>query len=316
MISTSTSSSSAPGRGAVRSPTGWRPSGKRVLILERGGYLPRESGTTGPPPPSSSRAKYRAPGVLVRQARQPVPPRGQLLRRGQHQVLRRRPLPAPARGLRRAAPPRRHLPGLARSATRTWSPTTPRPSTSTSCTGGTARTPPKDRPARSTPIPPVEHEPRIQQLSDDLEKAGPAPVPPADRREPHPGRRTGRATHDSVCIRCDRVDGFPCLVSAKSDAQVICVDPALKYDNVTMVTEADVRRLETDPTGRTVTRVVAELEDGTTDGIQRRHRGGRLPARSTPPSCCCVRPTTGTPAAWPTARTWWDATTCGTTTWP
>ena len=51
----------------------------------------------------------------------------------------------------------------------------------------------------------------------------------------------GRATRDSVCIRCDRVDGFPCLVEAKSDAQVICVDPALQHDNVTMVTNAYVR---------------------------------------------------------------------------
>lgn len=77
----------------------------------------------------------------------------------------------------------------------------------------------------------------------------------------------GRATHSSVCIRCDRVDGFPCLMGAKSDAQVICVDPALRHDNVTMVTGAHVRRLETDPTGRTVTRVVAELGDGTTEGF-------------------------------------------------
>ncbi|MDX6314270.1 MAG: hypothetical protein QOF44_3734 [Streptomyces sp.] len=114
--------------------------------------------------------------------------------------------------------------------------------------------------------PPVEHEARIQQLSDDLEKAGLRPfhLPIGVNLTQD---ETGRATHDSVCIRCDRVDGFPCLMGAKSDAQVICVDPALKYDNVTMVTGANVRRLETDPTGRTVTRVVAELGSGTTEGF-------------------------------------------------
>lgn len=74
----------------------------------------------------------------------------------------------------------------------------------------------------------------------------------------------GRATRHSACIRCDRVDGFPCLLGAKSDAQVICVDPALRHDNVTMITGAHVRRLDTDPSGRTVTGVVAEFEDGTT----------------------------------------------------
>nr|WSY55143.1 GMC family oxidoreductase [Streptomyces sp. NBC_00886] len=114
--------------------------------------------------------------------------------------------------------------------------------------------------------PPVEHEARIQQLSDDLGKAGlhpfHLPIGVNLTQDEH-----GRATHDSVCIRCDRVDGFPCLVGAKSDAQVICVDPALKYDNVTMVTNANVRRLETDPTGRTVTKVVAELKNGATEGF-------------------------------------------------
>ncbi|GGR47266.1 GMC family oxidoreductase [Streptomyces netropsis] len=114
--------------------------------------------------------------------------------------------------------------------------------------------------------PPVEHETRIQQLSDDLEKAGlhPFHLPIGVNLTQD---ENGRATHDSVCIRCDRVDGFPCLMGAKSDAQVICVDPALKHDNVTMVTDANVRRLETDPTGRTVTRVVAELGNGTTEGF-------------------------------------------------
>ncbi|WP_060902716.1 GMC oxidoreductase [Streptomyces europaeiscabiei] len=114
--------------------------------------------------------------------------------------------------------------------------------------------------------PPVEHEARIQQLSDDLGKAGlhPFHLPIGVNLTQDDN---GRATHDSVCIRCDRVDGFPCLVGAKSDAQVICVDPALEYDNVTMVTNANVRRLETDPTGRTVTSVVAELRNGVTEGF-------------------------------------------------
>ncbi|MGW0896914.1 GMC oxidoreductase, partial [Streptomyces goshikiensis] len=109
--------------------------------------------------------------------------------------------------------------------------------------------------------PPVLHEPRIQQLSDDLESNGlhpfhlPIGVNLVQDAE-------GRATHESVCIRCNRVDGFPCLVRGKADAQVVCVDPALTHDNVEMVTGANVRKLETDATGRTVTAVVAELEDG------------------------------------------------------
>src|SRR5207244_2880113 len=62
----------------------------------------------------------------------------------------------------------------------------------------------------------------------------------------------------SRCIRCETCDGHPCLVSAKSDAQVVCVDPALAHPNVTLLTGAYVRRLETTPSGRAVTGVIVE----------------------------------------------------------
>src|SRR3954470_2785164 len=109
--------------------------------------------------------------------------------------------------------------------------------------------------------PPVSHEPRIQQLSDDLEKLGlhPFHLPVGvnlDEAEP------GRPTRTSACIRCDRLDGFPCVLDAKADSQVICVDPVLSRDNVTLVTGAHVQRLETDASGRTVTGVVTTLGDG------------------------------------------------------
>ncbi len=84
----------------------------------------------------------------------------------------------------------------------------------------------------------------------------------------------GRATRTSACIRCDRVDGFPCLLSAKSDAQVICVDPALEHPNVEMVTHADVLRLETEATGRSVTKVVADVRDADGDGGEQGNGSG------------------------------------------
>ena len=65
----------------------------------------------------------------------------------------------------------------------------------------------------------------------------------------------GMPTHSSACIRCDRVDGFPCLVNGKADAQTICVEPALEQPNVTLLTDAYVSRVETGPSGRFVERV-------------------------------------------------------------
>ena len=101
------------------------------------------------------------------------------------------------------------------------------------------------------PHPPVSHEPRIQALAEDFMRQGlqPFPVPLGimlDERRPQ----------KSACIRCATCDGHPCLVNAKSDAQVVCVDPALEHPNVTLMTGAYVERLETSPSGREVSRIL------------------------------------------------------------
>jgi choline dehydrogenase-like flavoprotein len=64
--------------------------------------------------------------------------------------------------------------------------------------------------------------------------------------------------HKSPCIRCNTCDGYPCLIQAKSDAQVVCVDPALRYPNVSLLTTAKVLRLETSASGREVSRVIVD----------------------------------------------------------
>lgn len=103
------------------------------------------------------------------------------------------------------------------------------------------------------PHPPLSHEPRIQELCDKLSTAGYHPFP-----APTGILLDERNRHSSTCIRCDTCDGFPCLVHAKADAEVICVRPALKHPNVTLITNAQVKRLKTNPSGREVTEVVVE----------------------------------------------------------
>ena len=73
---------------------------------------------------------------------------------------------------------------------------------------------------------PVQHEARIQQLSDDLEKNGLHPFHLPIGVDMQQDAR-GAPLRSSACIRCDRVDGFPCVVDAKADAQVMCVDLSL-----------------------------------------------------------------------------------------
>lgn len=100
---------------------------------------------------------------------------------------------------------------------------------------------------------PVSHEPRVQQLCDALTREGlhPFPQPLAMLLD----EVDGVPAPHSACIRCDAYDGFPCLTNGKADAQIICVDPAIASPNVTLLTGAYVERLETDPAGRVVTGV-------------------------------------------------------------
>jgi choline dehydrogenase-like flavoprotein len=103
------------------------------------------------------------------------------------------------------------------------------------------------------PFPAVSHELRIQQLSDDLAAAGyqpfhaPCGVMLDESNMPY-----------STCVRCQDCDGFPCVVHAKSDAEVIAVRPALEHDNVTLLTNAEAVALSTNPDGTAVTEVVVD----------------------------------------------------------
>jgi len=112
------------------------------------------------------------------------------------------------------------------------------------------------------PHPAVSHEPRLAALAEDLAAQGLRPF-----HTPLGIMLDERNRHASRCIRCGTCDGYPCLVDAKSDAQVCAVDPALTHPNVTLLTGAKVLRLETSPSGREVTGVVVERA-----GVRETHR--------------------------------------------
>ena len=108
------------------------------------------------------------------------------------------------------------------------------------------------------PYPAVSHEPRIQQLHDDLARAGlhPFHLPVGvdlNESDPEKGR----------CVRCAKFDGFPCLTDGKADAHVRCVRPALAHDNVTLRTHSKVCGSRPTHAG------------GTVDGRRRRARRPR-----------------------------------------
>ena len=102
----------------------------------------------------------------------------------------------------------------------------------------------------------IPHEPRIQKLYDDLKNFGlkPFPLP------------VGLIKHDDIQeapLVLDRFDGFPDPTEVKADSHIIGVKPALKKDNVTLWTNSEVTVLKTDASGKKVTEIVVE-KDGET----------------------------------------------------
>jgi choline dehydrogenase-like flavoprotein len=109
--------------------------------------------------------------------------------------------------------------------------------------------------SQAYPFPAIQHEPRIQEIHDDLHTKGfhPFYIPLAIKLN-----EVNRRLSD--CIRCNTCDGFPCLVNAKADADLNCVRPAVdRADNLTLLTSAKVLRLHTSPSGREVTAVEVDV---------------------------------------------------------
>ncbi|MFB8393234.1 GMC oxidoreductase [Streptomyces yangpuensis] len=235
------------------------PSGKRVLLLERGGWLPRERDNWE----STAvfvRGKYRAPEFWFDRHGNAFPPEVNYYVGGNTKFY--------GAALFRLRPEDfgeiRHHGGISPAWPLRYEDLEPYYTQAEHLyrVHGRHGEDPGEGPASAQyAYPPVEHEPRIQQLSDDLEKKGLHPFHlPIGVDLVQDG--DGRAVPSSVCIRCNRVDGFPCLVRGKSDAQVICVEPSLEHPGVELVTDAHVVRLETDPAGRSVTAAVVRLPDG------------------------------------------------------
>ena len=103
--------------------------------------------------------------------------------------------------------------------------------------------------------PPVSHEPDMQEISDGIRNLGyyPFHLPLGLKLN-----EVNRAL--SPCIRCNTFDGYPCLVGAKADAEINAIRPAqASYSNVTLFTNAKVLKLHTSESGREVTSVEVEI---------------------------------------------------------
>jgi choline dehydrogenase-like flavoprotein len=104
--------------------------------------------------------------------------------------------------------------------------------------------------SKQYPYPAFANEPRMQTIEDSVRKLGihTFPIPLGlKRNEADPIA--------SKCIRCDTCDGYPCLVHAKSDSDINCIREIMHLPNVTLMTNSRVVRLATSASGRSVASV-------------------------------------------------------------
>ena len=225
------------------------PSGKKILILERGGYVPREKDNWSPKAVNLE-GKYQTKEIWRDQDGHELHPHTNYYVGGKTKFfgaalfrLRKEDFGAI-----------KHHGGISPAWPISYDDMEPYYSEAEQLyhVHGQRDEDPTEPPASAPyPQPPVSHEPRIQQLADDFTRLGLRPF-----HTPLGVMLDEKNPRASKSIRCNSCDGFPCLVDAKSDAQVCAVDPALQHDNVELMTHAYVKKLVTDASGRRVAKVI------------------------------------------------------------
>jgi choline dehydrogenase-like flavoprotein len=106
------------------------------------------------------------------------------------------------------------------------------------------------------PLPPLQYEPLIEDLNSKLQQIGLKPFPlPMGVRLPQD------YTETEAPVMLENFDGFPDPTDSKADGQVMALRPALQHRNVTLITHAFVEKLGTDVSGKKVNSVHAIIKD-------------------------------------------------------
>ena len=229
------------------------PTGKRILLLERGGHVPREKDNWSPRAVNLE-GKYQTKEVWKDAEGNDLHPHTNYAVGGNTKFYGA----ALFRLRREDFGELRHHGGVSPAWPITYDELEPyytRAERMYHVHGARGEDPTEPPASAPYPHPAVSHEPRLQHLAEDFQASGVRPFHTPlgillDEKNPQGSR----------CIRCETCDGFPCLVRAKADAQVLAVDPALEFPNVTLLTGAYVERLQTSGSGREISSVLVQRE--------------------------------------------------------
>jgi choline dehydrogenase-like flavoprotein len=223
------------------------PSGKKILLLERGGFVPRER-DNWESRAVNVEAKYNTKEVWYDKDGKPLHPHTNYYVGGNTKFYGA----ALFRFRKEDFGEIRHFDGVSPAWPITYDDLEPYYTQAEMLYhvhGNRGEDPTEPHASGPYPHPAVSHEPRIQQLHDDFAALGHRPfhVPLGIMLKEKDPR--------SKCIRCATCDGYPCLVNAKSDSHICAIEPSMDHPNVTLLTDAMVSRLETGPSGREVSAV-------------------------------------------------------------
>ena len=231
------------------------PSGKQVLLLERGDWLAARAAELVGDATSSSTTATSPPDTWYDERRQAVPAAGPLLRRRRHQALRRGAVPAARGGLRRARALRRHL---ARVAGRLRRVRAVLHAGRAALPGARRARRGPDRAARERALPAPAGQPRAAH--------------PAALRRSRGGRACTRSTRRAASCSTSATcrTAAACAAPPATASRAWCTPSPTprcwpcgrrwRIRNVTLLTSARALRLETNAAGTAVTGVVVERD--------------------------------------------------------
>ena len=260
----------------------------RILILERGDFVPQEEENWNPEA-VWKHLRYQTKERWIDEQRPRVPPLHALQRRRQHEVLGQRAVPASARGL------------STRSST--WTASRRRGRSTTT----------RSRPyyERAERLYHVHGEPGVDPTEPERGAFPHAPIPHSDghgddrRAVARAGAaslaaaaRHSRRLHPLQHVQLVRLQG-----AREERGRGLLRAPGARRPNVEFWTNAYAQRLVTNASGDKVEAVEVESQGG--DGARRVRRWSSCrAARSTPRRCCCDRRTTSTRTGSQTRRAW------------
>lgn len=227
------------------------PTGKNILILERGDFLPREKENWDPM--AVAQGRYKTTELWSDRNGNPVSPYQHYWVGGNTKMyggalLRLRKTDFVARP---------HFDGISPEWPLTYEAFEPWYSKAESmyAVHGARGIDPTEPPASADyPYPALPFEPRMQEVAGAIRKQGfhPSPIPLAIRLPEDRGERQADLLHMEL------YDGYPDPTGAKADSHVVGIQAALQYPNVTLLRNRKALKVETNDTGNRATGVVVD----------------------------------------------------------